>query len=115
MPVGAEVLFGESGPLGSTGIVMGRTEQSDVPLLFGAVDTVRGDAAAGDDVVCRLEALRGQAVVDAVESVDVLLRSRPGYDLHDHVRAGVVAGLALVIAAGLPGAQQCLQAPGFRL
>ncbi|MFS7880312.1 hypothetical protein ACEYXF_44280 [Streptomyces asiaticus] len=73
LPVDAEVLFGKTRPLTGTGIVADRTEQADAPPVFGAVDAVRSDVATVEDVLCRLEVLLGQALVDAVESIDVLL------------------------------------------
>nr|WP_189959955.1 hypothetical protein [Streptomyces alanosinicus] len=66
------------------------------------MDAVRSDIPAVNDVLQGLKALVRQLLVDVAEGVDVLLWCRAGDDLDDDVRAGLVAGLGLVIAIADP-------------
>lgn len=93
-PVDGEVGLGEAGMLGGLRVGADRPDQDDAVVLGGGVDRGRGGVSGIDEVLGRVQPYGGQAAVDPLHSIDVLLRSRSGEHMHDDVRADAVTRLA---------------------
>src|SRR2546430_11653101 len=97
LPVDVECIFGEAGSFDGWRVLADRPDDGDRVISRCTVNRLGCDVAAVEVVLGRRQLLFGQRGMDSINDADVLVRSRCGDDVHDEVRALLVAGLSLMV------------------